>query len=343
MMSTRQRFIRRHLTRAPRLFAALVWCFFCMHAYAEDPVDSLHEAAKTGDVATIRRLVAGGLDVNAAREGGSPLLAATNWNRYEAVETLIALGADVNYKVGQWTPLMRAVGRDTRIVKALIDAGADVNYVDPIFGKSPLSYVAQNSPGIFEQLTKTGGYSGAFPDSVATTWLLVEAGADVNHKEKNGLTALRIAVSSNNAEIVRLLLKHDADVSSHTSVSRDSRTYTSTDNPILLDAVSGYPRISADIVANLLDAGADPNYREPRPYDASFDSSGKTTDGYTALTFAARWGYLPIVELLLRHGADPCLARADGALAATIADEHKFSRAAKAIGQRAKGMCEAPK
>jgi ankyrin repeat protein len=313
-----------------------------MYAYAEDGFDSLQEAAKTGDIATIRRLVAGGLDVNAAKERDSPLLTATNWNRYEAVQTLIALGADVNYKVGQWTPLMRAVGRDTRIVKALIDAGADVNYVDPFLGKSPLSYVAQNSPGIFEQLRKKGVYSGPFPDSVETTRLLIEAGADVNHREKNGLTVLRIAVSSCNTEIVRLLLKRGTDVNGHNPTTSDSRTYTYTDDPILLDAVAGYPGISADIVANLLDAGADPNYREPRPYDASFDSSGKTTDGYTALTFAARWGYLPIVELLLRHGADPCLARADGALAATIAEEQKFSRIANAIGQHANGACKAP-
>ena len=44
------------------------------HANAEDAIDSLHEAAKTDDVATIRRLVAGGLDVNAAKEGSSPCL-----------------------------------------------------------------------------------------------------------------------------------------------------------------------------------------------------------------------------------------------------------------------------
>ncbi|MDQ6800162.1 MAG: ankyrin repeat domain-containing protein [Acidobacteriota bacterium] len=51
-------------------------------------------------------------------------------------------------------------------------------------------------------------------------------------------------------------------------------------------------------VEALLDGGADPN---------------KTTgDGFTALMMAAGYGYTDIVQLLLRRGANPRLAAADG-------------------------------
>ena len=281
------------------------------------------------------------MDVDALRDEDTPLLSATNSNNYEAANSLIALGADVNYKVGQWTPLIRAVGRDTRIVKSLIEAGANVNYADPIFGYSPLSYAAQNRLETFKQLAKIGSYVGPFPNSLETVRLLVKAGADVNHKDRAGMTPLRGAVLFNNIDVVQLLLQAGADINER-NPAPELRTYTGRDDPVLFDAVSGYPHTAIQITEMLLKAGADPNYRSFRRYDADFDSKGKTTDGYTALTFSARWGYLPIVELLLKHGADPCLARQDGAVAAVIAEKHKHILVGKKLRQKTKAVCSAP-
>lgn len=324
-----------------RSLVALLLFSFLLPANAADPVESLHAAAKRGDTGTIRKLIAEGVAVDALRDEGTPLLTATNWNNYEAATTLIALGADVNYKVGQWTPLIRAVGRDTRIVKSLIEAGANVNYADPVFGYSPLSYVAQNRPETFEQLAKKGSYVGPFPNSVETVRLLVKAGADVNHKDRTGMTPLRGAVLFDNIDIVQVLLQAGADVNER-NPAPELRTYTGRDHPVLLDAVSGYPRTTIQLAEMLLKAGADPNYRSFRRYDADSDSKGKTLDGYTALTFSARWGFLPLVELLLKHGADPCLAREDGAVAAVIAEQHKHILVAKMLRQQTKTVCSAP-
>lgn len=318
----------------PRPLLALVLCFL-LPAYAADPVESLHTAAKNGDVDNIRKLIAGGVNVDAVKNGGTPLLTATNWNNYEAAKVLIALKADVNFKVGQWTPLIRAVGRDTRIVKLLIDSGADVNYADPVFGTTALSSAVNNRPETFKQLAKTGSYVGPFPNTSEAVTFLINAGANVNHKDRSGKTPLRIAVSSNNTNIVRLLLKAGADVNEH-NPAPGVRTYTGSDDPVLFDAVSGYPRTAIQITNLLLEAGADPNYRNFRPYDAGFDMKGKTTDGYTALTFSARWGYLPLVELLLKHGADPCMPREDGALASSIAEKHNHLLVAKVIREQPK-------
>ena len=190
-------------------------------------------------------------------------------------DALVALGADVDYRVGQWTPLIKATGRDTRIVKSLIDAGADVN-----------------------------------------------------HKDHSGQTPLRAAILGSNVDIVRLLLKAGADVNER-NPAPELHTYGGSDDPVLLLVVSGYPRLPIQITRMLLEAGADPNYRNFRPYYADSESRrGPTTDGYTALTFAARHGYLPVVDLLRKHGADPCLTRQDGAVATTIAKTHKHPRVA---------------
>lgn len=70
----------------------------------------------------------------------------------------------------------------------------------------------------------------------------------------------------------------------------------------LMHAISRY-QIAA--VEALLDAGADVN----RTGDDETEPRTKQRD-VTPLMMAAGYGYTPIVELLLRHGADP--ARADG-------------------------------
>jgi len=307
--------------------------FLSQSADAAGPIESLHAAAKNGTASEIQALVSSGVDVDAVKDGGTPLLTATNWNNYEAVKALVALKANVNFAVGQWTPLIRAAGRDTRIVKLLIDSGADVNYADPVFGYTALSYAANNRPETFEQLAKKGSYKGLYPNTPQTVALLIAAKADVNHRDKFGNTSLRVAVLANNIDIVRLLVKAGADVNEH-NPTPEPHVYTGKDDPVLFDMVSGFPRIHITIADLLLEGGADANFRDPRPFDADFDARGFTSDGYTPLTLAARWGHLPVVELLLNHGADPCVPRDDGAYAASIAEEHGYQQVATMIRGR---------
>jgi ankyrin repeat protein len=89
----------------------------------------LVQAARAGDVETIRDLTAAGTSPNNMRHsrGWTPLMHAVHKDREDSVAALIEAGADVNQRTGKGlTALMLAAsyGR-TRMVERLITSGAD--------------------------------------------------------------------------------------------------------------------------------------------------------------------------------------------------------------------------
>jgi len=80
---------------------------------AKAPDISIHEAAKSGNIETVKQHMAAGADVNAKREEEwTPLHYAACFGHKEIAELLIAKGADVNAKEEEegMTPLIAAVG-----------------------------------------------------------------------------------------------------------------------------------------------------------------------------------------------------------------------------------------
>lgn len=107
---------------------------------------------------------------------------------------------------------------------------------------------------------------------------LLEAGADPVALNRNGISPLFLAVQNGNAEIVDKLLKAGAD----------PNTLSESGETILMTAAStGKP----DVVALLLAGGALVNQRDPE-----FKQ--------TALMIAVREGQSPVVDQLLRYGAE---------------------------------------
>ena len=108
-----------------------------------DPHGHLVWAARTGDVAAIRRLAASGVDLNASAD--TPLIFvfpdvdhvrwtalkhAVQKHRVDAVRALLESGAkpDAREEGSAITPLFIAAGdNDPTIAQLLVDAGADVN------------------------------------------------------------------------------------------------------------------------------------------------------------------------------------------------------------------------
>jgi ankyrin repeat protein len=89
----------------------------------------LADAARAGDLTTIRTLIARGADPNqaAGQNNWTPLLHAIHKGQIKSVEALLDGGADVNRIAGDgFTPLMMAAGYGyTDIVELLLRRGAN--------------------------------------------------------------------------------------------------------------------------------------------------------------------------------------------------------------------------
>ena len=97
---------------------------------AKAPDISIHEAAKAGDIETVKQHIAAGTDVNAKGVfGWTLLLQAVAGGHKEIVELLIDNGADVNGKTDEGrTPLhWAAYSGHKEIAELLLANGADVN------------------------------------------------------------------------------------------------------------------------------------------------------------------------------------------------------------------------
>ena len=188
---------------------------------------------------------------------GSALLVASLGGHTRIVRLLINNGADVKADGGQALRNASSRGRED-IVRLLLDKGADVNEGGP--KGTALQEASQNG---HEQIVR----------------LLLDKGANINEGGKYVGTALREASRNGHEQIVRLLLDKGADVNgahgdySGTALQEASR--------------NGYEQI----VRLLLDKGADVNER-----------NGVYLG--TALQEASKFGYEQIVRLLLDKGAD---------------------------------------
>eukprot|EP01041_Mallomonas_annulata_P006870 gene6870-13928_t len=86
------------------------------------------------------------------------------------------------------------------VMKMLRRAGANINPVNE-FGQTPLSLVCMfNQPPSKEEIQQR-----------TVLWLL-EQGADVNHIDKGGFSAIDFATANRHTKIVSLLLQHGADI-----------------------------------------------------------------------------------------------------------------------------------
>ncbi|MFT4257664.1 MAG: ankyrin repeat domain-containing protein [Pseudoxanthomonas sp.] len=188
-------------------------------------------AAVLPDLRLLRALIARGIDLNAARAGVTPLLAATrdSWHgRPDAVTTLLANGADPRARDHDGnTPLHHAArSSDPGVAALLRDAAAEIDVTN------------------HEGLTPLGVACAAGNWRLAK--FLLERGA--RPEPDGGQPALLSAAATEEDDIagVQLLLKHKAR-----ATTRDARDRTALHEA----ALAGH----AGIVEGLLDAGAEVN------------------------------------------------------------------------------------
>eukprot|EP00959_Pyramimonas_sp_CCMP1952_P280990 5873443-Pyramimonas_sp.AAC.2 len=140
------------------------------------PTAPLMIAAVAGDATKVGDLgKAGGAVLDEyTEEGFSALIYASLMGHVQVVETLLALGAEVNPPPGKHTAV-RGAGNygHHRVVELLMAAGADVN-IQSLGNRTPLMGAAMNG-------------------HVEITKIFLEAGADLSPVNDFGETALAVA------------------------------------------------------------------------------------------------------------------------------------------------------
>ncbi len=162
-------------------------------------------------------------------------------------------------------------------------------------------------------------------------FLIIKHGADVNAKDKHGLTALMYASRFNHPEIAKLLLDKGADPNLQNNEGWTALMYASRFNNLRIAKLliekradlniqeqQGWTALMlasqnnhSQIVKLLLENGADLNIQDEY--------------GWTALMYASKNNNPQIVKLLLDKGADPNIKNHDGKTAYNILrDEYQF-------------------
>ena len=180
----------------------------------------LHLAVEHDFSAWIKDLVQKGADVNELNSrGDTPLMVAIQQRKLKCAQELIICGADVNALSSiHYTPLHYAAHQDsTECLEFLIQARADVNFGDystPLMtaawsgkDKNVLAVIKAGADvNILRRVTCDTALSEAFREgNFECVKILIEAGADVNKKEK--YSYLCAAAWRDNIEIAKLLLK----------------------------------------------------------------------------------------------------------------------------------------
>jgi ankyrin repeat protein len=309
-----------------------------VNAPQADGMTALHWAVYHEDLDLAKRLIAAGAEVGPTnRYGVTPLSIACQSGAPDLVELLLDAGADANEALpGGETPLMTA-SRTGRLppVAALLARGAKVDAREHN-GQTALMWAAAeghvevvdallNAGAEFRKPLKSGFtplFFAAREGRTAVVLRLLEAGLDVNEplqpaggakanspKETN---ALLLAVENGHFETAVALLEAGADPNAQPGGYTALHAMTWVRKPIRGDGdppPTGSGQLtSLDFVRRLAAHGADVNARLKR------GTSGRgrfTTTGSTPFVLAARASDVPLLQLLLKLGADPKLPNVD--------------------------------
>ncbi|HUI55454.1 MAG TPA: ankyrin repeat domain-containing protein [Bryobacteraceae bacterium] len=306
----------------------------------------LYFASANGNAAIIRRLLKAGADPNAPGAGGETILmAAVRAGNLDAVKALLQNGASVKTTdtATQQTALMLSVRMNQpETVGLLIEYGSQVN-AQTRKGKTP-AWRPPNAGGGSHGLgiTRGGwpdrGIQEATPGAMTALLYaardgrpeivrsLVDAKADVNQVEANGIAPLLMAITNDHVEVARLLLDRGADAKAADWWGRTplfaAEEIRDRDYVYGKNYEQGIDRASwLEFIKVLVARGVDMNARTKeyppirRWVMPINDISWVDFTGQTTFLRAALGGDVTVMRLLLEHGADPNIATSGGTTA----------------------------
>ncbi|HLH44702.1 MAG TPA: ankyrin repeat domain-containing protein [Bryobacteraceae bacterium] len=306
-------------------------------------------ASRNGNTEAIKVLLDRRADVNAKESlrGTTALMWAVEQRHPEAVRLLVERGANVmavtnpdnkggtaylapsvqqraaqdrNFALRPNRPVGRGQAQGPDDVAALDAAAAEA-----AFGRN-----RQNTDG--------GGLTplvfAAREDCLECARILVQAGADVNQTSRYGWTPLLTAVQNRHYQLAKYLLEHGADPNIKNKggwtplyLAVDNRNIEGGDYPVRPADMD-----HLDFIKLLIDRGADVNGRICGAQSTAAECKGDSTETRTIFTMqwlyeagatpflrAAQSADLPVMKLLLQHGADPKIETANGDTALMVA------------------------
>src|SRR5690606_15613137 len=323
----------------------------------EHGVAPLHLAIENGDRVMVERLLAAGADPDQPdRTGETPLFLAARIGDPLIAAALIARGATVDARDPEYrqTPLLVAAREGhAEVVELLLEHGADVG-AQTRAGETPRFRLPSENAGS----KGVGIIRGGWPERgmrypvpgaktallyatregyLPITRLLVDAGADLEQADANGVTPLLNAII--NASLAAVRRRGDDGRADHLAVARflieqgadvnavdwygQTPLWAAVDVRNLdvdgADRDNGIDREAMlDLIRTLLERGAEPNARsrEYPPERRFITRLGSLAwvdfTGQTPFLRAALAGDVTVMRLLLDHGADPRIPTFEG-------------------------------
>lgn len=233
----------------------------------------LLDAAEKGNLDDVKLHLSRGADINGEYvkhgETETALTLAMYRGHFDIAKYLIEKGADVNIwgTKYEYTALMEATKCSNRLLMS--------------FGREHLN--------VYEcKRDDKKCLKEKYSTCLKMVKYLVEKGADVNAKNKNGETALMIASSDGKLEIIKYLISKSADINATDKNGKNA----------LMSHLRGYPE-DLEIVKALV--GGKGGFLSLFKKSNGVDVNAKDNEGKTALMYARN---LEVVKYLLSKGAD---------------------------------------
>jgi ankyrin repeat protein len=192
----------------PTTKIAMVFCLLLVcgcHANSRSKNDGLLSAIQHKDTEAVRRIIAGGIDLEPASgpyEVIKPLAYAAAYGNLEIVKLLVEAGADLNGRVAYGdVPLIKAAEhKNDDILVYLIEQGADVNTPNA-FGITP--FIGYCGEGDLERAQLAAKHGGDMNSSFVSK--------TNQHTGEKNMSPLQAAAAAGRLEVVELLLSLGAD------------------------------------------------------------------------------------------------------------------------------------
>jgi len=295
------------------------------------------EAALSNSAPIIGSLLKAGADANATyTDGETVLMIVSRSSNVKAAELLLAYDAKVNAVESQkqQSALMWAAAEgQAPMVRTLISHGANVNaraavnatatanYSDSTYKDWPSNVSTEPRAGPRAPGGLTPLLYAAREGCTECAKALVEGKANLDMPDPEGITPLIMSITNFHFDVAAVLIKAGANPDRWDLWGR-SPVYCAVDMNTIphggrTDLPSTDETTSLQIIAMLLDAGANPNLQLKllppyRNVGADRGVDGLLTIGVTPLVRAAKGLDAPAIRLLVAHGANLTLTGARG-------------------------------